>query len=97
MSSLKEQAKEFVADDLKNIADLSSVDINIDMTENTYKEGTPDEYKQHVILVDKVEYRVPIKVIKGVKAILEVKPDTKKFKVIKSGAGLQTDYQVVPL
>jgi len=47
--------------------------------------------------IDGVRFRVPLKVFGDLKAIMEVNPNMKKFKVSKKGAGINTKYTVIPL
>jgi hypothetical protein len=47
--------------------------------------------------LDGEKYRVPNSVLKQLKVLLEDNPDLKKFKVKKSGVGLNTDYTVIPI
>ncbi|KKL70192.1 hypothetical protein LCGC14_2107400 [marine sediment metagenome] len=49
------------------------------------------------IVKDGDEYRVPASVVTQLKGIIEAKPDLATFKVVKSGTGLGTSYQVIPL
>lgn len=49
------------------------------------------------ITVNETDYRVPNSVLDQMKSFLESKPNITKFKVIKKGSGLNTQYQVLPL
>ena len=97
MVKLNEEAKNYEAPTMKNITDLKEVPTDLEVTEEVFKEGTEDEFKVKVIRVEGEAYRVPVSVLKSLKAILEVKPDLKKIKVIKSGTGMNTEYTVIPL
>jgi hypothetical protein len=98
MGSLKEEAKAFVPEQTKNIADLPkvSVEFNLEEREGTNHE-TQEKFKYKVICVNGEEFRVPGKVLGDLKSILQEKPDLKTFKVSKKGSGLNTQYTVIPL
>ena len=49
------------------------------------------------IVIDGEDYRVPVSVLKSLKAILEARPEVKNIKVSKTGEGLKTEYTVIPL
>ena len=97
MTSIKEQAQEYEALQVKNIAELEIVDVDLQLED---REGTNKEsgevFKYKVIILNNEEYRVPGKVLGDLKAILEKKPDLKHFSVTKKGSGLQTQYTVIP-
>ena len=97
MGSLKENAKEYEPQQTKNISELEVVPINSEVLEREFmdKEGKP--FKISVIVVDGEDYRVPVSVLKSLKAILEEKPEVAAIKVLKSGEGLKTEYTVIPL
>ena len=69
----------------------------MEIKEETFNEGTKDEFKMNIVEIDKEQYRVPDSVRKSLKAILQEKPGLKTIKVIKSGEGLNTSYTVVPI
>jgi len=97
MASLKEEAQEYEPTQTKNIADLEVVSVDLETEERTgtTKEGKPFSYK--VVVIDNEEYRVPVSVLKSIKAILVEKPNLKTVKVVKQGSGLETEYTVIPL
>ena len=97
MGNLKEEIEKYEPTSIKNIADLESVPVSVEMEERTYKEGTPDAFTVKVAIVDGEAYRVPIPVIADLKAILEKKPELTHFAVTKNGQGLNTTYTVIPL
>lgn len=97
MASIMDNAKNYEAPKTKNIADLEVVRTDAEIVERVFKEGTADEFKIEVIIVNGEDYRVPATVLKSLKAILEDKPELKAFKVKKSGDGLNTSYTVIPL
>ena len=96
MANLKDAAKAYEGQ-TKNIADLPKVSTELEVEERS---GTNDEGKDFsykVVIVDGVEYRVPVSVLKSLKTILEDNPDIKSFKVRKTGTGMGTSYTVIPL
>lgn len=97
MAKIIEEAKEYIAQTTKNIAELKEVDVQLELEnrQGTDKEGETFKYK--VIIVDEEEYRVPGSVLGNLKAILEKKPDLEKFAVSKQGTGMNTTYTVIPL
>jgi len=92
MASLIEEAKEYQPQQLKNIADLPSVDVNSEVQEE--KEA---EFPYKYIMVEGERYKVPVSVTASLKAILEENPNLKKFKVKKTGEGMNTKYTTIPL
>jgi len=97
MPSIKDQAKAYEPVKTKNIAELDKVSVDIEIREETFNEGTKEEFNMNLITVNKEDYRVPDSVLKNLKAILEEKPELKNFKVVKTGEGLKTTYTVVTL
>lgn len=97
MAKLSEAAKDFVAATTKNITELSEVSVDLEIEEKEVQKDNGDTFKYKFILVNDEEYRIGASVLKQLKAQLEENPDLKKFKVTKSGTGLQTSYIVIPL
>jgi len=97
MGSLKENAKEYEPQQTKNIAELEVVPVDSETLEREFKDKDGNGFKISVIVVDGEDYRVPVSVLKSLKAILEEKPEVKAIKVLKSGEGLKTEYTVIPL
>ena len=97
MSSLKEEAKEYEPPQTLNVADLERVPIDFELMDRIANEGTPDEFKYKYMTIDGKDYRVPGSVIGAVKALLEKIPTLKFVQVLKSGVGLNTRYQVIPI
>jgi len=95
--NMKENAAAYEPPKTKNIADLDSVSIDNEIVAETYNEGKENEFTINVIEVEGEKYRVPTSVIAGLKAVFEAKPDLTKFKVSKSGEGMNTKYVVIPL
>ena len=100
MTSLKEFAQSYESKLTKNIADLPEVSVEFTITDDEFEydeDGKTKVVKQKVINVNGENYRVPNSVTTQVKILLEDNPHMKKFKVKKSGSGMETKYQVIPL
>jgi len=99
MTTIKEEAQAFEQKaSTKNIADLSEVSTDLELkTEKGKNNETGEEYEYKYIDVNGEKYRVPNKVIGDLKAVLEENPNLKKFKVKKTGIGLETRYTLIPL
>lgn len=95
MSSIKENAQNYVAPETKNVAELKKVSVDLDIKNKVVNQGTPEEFDYNYIIVDEIEYRVPNIVLKQLKTILEANPEVKHFKVLKDGEGLKTSYLVM--
>jgi hypothetical protein len=98
-----EIAKDYKSKKTKNIADLPEVSVKVEVADDSY-EWTDDKTQktkvvnQKVITVNNEQYRVPASVLQQLKVLLEDNPKMQKFKVKKSGEGLDgTRYQVIPL
>lgn len=96
MTTIREEAQNYVPKETHNIAELDkfSVDIELEDRESTGKEGKPFTYK--VAVIDDKEYRVAGSVIGGIKALLQKLPKLTDVSVIKQGDGMNTKYQVIP-
>jgi len=100
MATLKEEAQAYESKQTKNIADLEVVSVDLQTEDDEFEvteDGKTKTVKQKVTIVDGERYRVPASVLKQLKVLLEDSPTLKKFKVKKTGAGLSTDYTVIPL
>ena len=95
--TIKQSAKEYISKQVKNIAELKSVDVDLVLLEGNGKDNEGKEFSYNFIEVNGEEYRVPDKVLKDLKAILEKKPSLKSFSVTKQGTGLNTTYTTIPL
>jgi len=82
---------------VQNIADLDFVQLDAPVTNvtGTNKEGEDFEYS--VIEVDGQKFRVPSSVLEQIKTLKAAKPELSKVKVVKSGTGMSTVYQTIPL
>jgi hypothetical protein len=97
MVKLSEQAKAYTSPKTKNISDLESVSVDIEVTEETFTDKEGKEFTIKVAEIKGEKYRVPVVVIKQLQTLLNEIPTLKNIKVVKSGNGLNTDYQVIPL
>lgn len=97
MTSIKEFAQAYEPQQMKNIADLESVDTSVEIRTEKRKNRDDEEYSVSFIVIDNEEYRVVSSVIEQLKGILESNPALSKFKVKKTGQGMATKYQVIPL
>lgn len=98
MASLKQASQDYKPIEIKNIADLDVVSIDLDLkTEEGINQETQKSFSYEYIEVDGEKYRVPVSVKKSLQAILKQNPKITKFKVSKTGEGLKTTYTVIPL
>ena len=96
--TLSEFAKTFTPATTKNISDLKEVDVNLVLEDREGTDKKGNDFKYKVIIVDGEDYRVPSSVIGNLKAILEKKPNMKKFSVARQGKTKDdTKYTVIPL
>lgn len=93
MSTMKDKALGYEAKSkVKNISELPSVETNV----VCFSEENV-EFPYDYIEIGNERYRVPASVWASLKAILEENPNLKKFKVKKTGEGMETRYTVIPL
>ena len=93
MTKLSDFAKAYEAKaKVNNIAELQSVSTELDI-----QTDTDAEFPYDYVVVDGKNYRIPTSVIANLKVILEENPNLKKFKVKKTGEGMDTRYTVIPL
>ena len=99
MGTIWEEAEAFEPQkQTKNIADLPEVATDFETYNGEGKnKETGEVFKYKYVQVNGDEYRLPWVVIRDLKVIKEHKPDLKKFKVAKTGSGLDTRYTVIPL
>lgn len=95
MVTLKDFAKAYTPPQTKNIADLDEVNTEIDIKAAVGKDADGEDFSYSYIEVNGEKFRVPNSVVAQLKDMLEARPDLKKFKVKKSGAGMQTRYTVI--
>jgi hypothetical protein len=93
MATISETALGYESDaKISNIADLEFVSTNADI-----KEETNTKFPYKYVEVSNHRYRVPKSVLQSLKAVLEENPKLQKFKVKKSGNGMDTIYTLIPL
>ena len=97
MATLKEEAQAYEAPQTKNISELDKVPTDVEVEDKEFTKEDGDKFSLKVINFNNEDYRVPVSVLKALKAILEEKPDLKFFKVKRDGEGLKTTYTVVTL
>jgi len=99
MTTIKEDAQGFEPKaSIKNISDLSEVSTDVEIhSEKGKNNETNEEFEYKYIDVNGEKYRVPNIVIGNLKVILEENPDLKRFKVKRTGTGLETRYTLIPL
>lgn len=97
MVTLKETAMAYEPTQMRNIAELEAVPLNIEIKHETRKNKDGEEYDVKFIGMNGDHYRIPNSVLEGMKNILDTKPECQVVKVVKKGEGLNTRYQVVTL
>ena len=95
--SLRDAAKEYEPMETVNISVLGSVSTEMLIEDRTGTNSEGKEFKYKVTVIDGKEYRVPLTVLKELKAHLEARETMTKFKVSKKGEGMNTEYTVIPL
>jgi hypothetical protein len=79
---------------IANIADLDVIDVNIDVVNKTFGENTTKPFTLTGFYGnDGKFYKIPKTVLNQLSALLK-ETEFKKFKVIKTGAGMNTVYTV---
>jgi len=97
MAKLKDEALNYESHAVGNIADLPKVSTDIEVVEATGTGDDGKEFTYKMTTIDGADYRVPNSVLKQLKAILEDNPNLKEIRVKKTGNGMSTAYQVIPL
>ena len=97
MATLKEEAQTFEPKQTKNIADLPEVSTDFQVIRKVGKDNNGVEFQYMCLEINGLEYRLPGKVLGDLKIILKENPNLKRFKVVKTGTGLETRYTVIPL
>jgi len=97
MTTLLEAAKAYVPSNIRNIAELQFVELNVPMMDRLAKDKEGKEFKYTVALINDVEYRVPRTVLNDIKTILGAMPNLKRIKVIRKGEGRDAKYTTIPL
>lgn len=97
MGTIKELAKAYTTPKTLNIADLPQVSVDFSVVARTGKNENGEEFDYNVVELNGNEYRVPNSVLDQLKVLIEARPDLKTFKVVKTGQGMNTRYQVIAL
>ena len=97
-TTLGDFAKNYETATTKNISDLKEVNVNLQLEDREGTDVKGISFKYKVIVIDGIDYRVPLSVLGNLKAILQKKPGLKKFSVAKQGTTKDdTRYTVIPL
>jgi len=93
MGTIKEEAKNYApTSTIKNITELPAIDVDLVVFEDLEA-----EFPYKFIEIDDNRYKMPVSVLNSLKSIIAAQPELKKFKVVKSGKGMDTRYVVIPL
>lgn len=97
MATLKEEALAYTSETMKNISELPEVSVNNVILEKEFTKEDGKKFKVKYIELAGFEFRVPVSVLSSLKTILEASPSITKFRVLKKGEGMSTEYTVLPL
>ena len=98
MANLKDGAIGYIPQKMKNIADLPIVDVDLELKDGEGIDDSGKIYKYKYLELNEEKYRVPNVVLGQLKDILEARPETKTFRVKKTGQGKEgTKYTTIPL
>ena len=97
MATLKETAQAYVPTQIKNIADLEKVSVDVELKKETKTDNEGKEFTYNYFEYQGSKYKVPGIVIGSIKTLVQRFPNLKYVSVIKEGQGMTTKYQVVPL
>lgn len=92
MAKLRDEAKAYEPKQIKNIADLDVVSVDLEVYEDLEA-----EFPYKYLLKDEERYKLPVSVLEQLKGFLAERPNMTKFKVKKTGIGMNTKYQVIPI
>ena len=92
MATIKEKAQAYEPKQIKTVADLEIFDLSLEV-----KEDKDAEFPYKYVMKDGERYKVPLTVLKSIKAFTEEKPLLKFVKVKKSGEGKKTEYVTMPV
>lgn len=100
--TIKEEAEMYQPQQTKNISELKEVSVDLMLEDDEFefediKTGKMKTIKQRVLILNGQKYRMPVSVLKQLKVHLEENPHLDKFKVKKTGTGLDTEYTLIPL
>jgi len=97
MPTIREEANSYETKKTKNISELKQVNVNVNIEDRTFTKEDGEEFTIKIATIDEQEYRVPVSVLKSLKVLIAEKPGMTLFKVVKSGSGMDTEYNVIPL
>ena len=97
MASVKEASKDAKTNETLNVADLDRFDINLELHDRVYNKSDGEEFTIQVVEVDGQDYRVPKSVLVQINNLRTNGKEFDFVNVIKSGTGMNTTYQVLPL
>jgi len=97
MSTIREHVLKTENEQIKNISDLDEVSTEIDIKQEECAKSDGEKFTIYIITIDNIKYRVPVSVLKYLKTLIIEKPGMTKFKVKKTGEGMDTSYTVIPL
>ena len=93
MTTIKEAANQHKSkSSVRNITELKGIDVNCVI----FEENEVD-YPYKYIEENGERYKITNSVLSNLKALLETRPNLKRFQVTKSGKGMDTKYFVIPL
>ena len=95
MTTIREMAKAYESPETKNISELDSVNVNLELEEKQFTDSNGKEFCVQVTTIKGVEYRVPNSVLKDLREIIKENPNMILFKVRKTGEGMKTRYTVM--
>ena len=97
MTTIRESAMAYKPKGKKNIAELEKVSIELQLEQRDDIDKYGKKYEFTVAVIDGEEYRVPGVVLGNLKILLEDDPALTHFKVLKTGLGKETRYNVIPV
>jgi len=93
MGTISEEAMGYESEaKINNISELEFIQTSAEV-----KEEKDAEFPYKYFEIEGLRYKIPKSVLQNLKAILEENKDLKKFKVKKTGEGMDTRYTVIPL
>lgn len=96
MPTLKQTAMAYVPKQPKTVADLPYFSVNLEVKKDQAKDKNNKVFDINFVEIDGEHYRIPDSVLKSMKNLLTAIPNIENFKVIKSGEGMNTEYQTIP-
>jgi len=81
----------------KNITELEVLNLDYPLKKFTGTDDNNKPYSYWYVEFNHENYRVPSSVIKQIQNYMAKMPNQKNFSVSKTGEGLKTQYQVIPI